>query len=134
MTQELTNDYKGEFVYEPSEYLALAVTVKAHFPDPCEEDYNNVTARWTNQFHIGVLPPYFEKDKLNKLHMHTIIYVKKNFYKRRLQTTNYHVYTRDIFNLEGWSKYCSKSMHPTNPILLSLEEQRRAIDNRNYIP
>lgn len=101
----------GEFVYDSGEYMALAFTIKKLGPrrvDLCE--YTEVIASWKNKFSNSVMIEDFisEFDSSNKLHVHGIIYVRKNFFKRRLQVKGFHVYTTDMYSKDQWLLYMHK--------------------------
>jgi len=96
------------FEYDPSEFLSLAVTIKKLTNDPVMLDYVNIINEWQDKRFIISSDFIFEKDSKGKLHLHGIIVVRKNFYKRKLQTIGYHVYTTDIYDIEVWKNYINK--------------------------
>lgn len=113
-----------EFEYDRSEFMALAFTIKK-LKDPRNaqpSDYYDVLNLW-QKMDVDIYNVAFEKDTNDVLHVHGRLIVKKNFYKKRLQTFGYHVYTRDIYYEEGWLKYCGKQEDPLEP----------KIDNKQYM-
>lgn len=120
---KLINKDDGTFVYDSGRYMALALTMK-RLKSPFqvkEEDYLKVLAQWNHHFDIFIYEPYFERDDDGILHLHSIIVVPKNFYKKKLQTKDFYVYTTDLYYKEGWEKYISKV------------EKTKKIDNTVYM-
>lgn len=113
-----------EFTYDKSEYLSLAFTIKK-LKDPKNTqptDYYEVLDQWL-KLGVDIYSPTIERDANNILHMHGFLVVKKNFYRKRLQTFGFHVYIRDVFYSDGWERYIKKEEEP-------LDEK---IDNRVYM-
>lgn len=105
-------DNINTFVYDSGEYLALALTMKKLGPRHVQlSDYTEVLAKWKDKFNNNIMIDdfYTENDSNGKLHLHGVIYVKKNFYKKRLQTDGYYIYTTDIYMKQQWLDYCYKS-------------------------
>jgi len=102
----------GQFVYDSGEYLCLAFTIKKLGPREVElSDYTEQLHLWQERFKNSVMIEDFirEHDDHGKLHIHGIIYVKKNFYKKRLQIDGYYVHTTDMYSKEQWFQYMLKS-------------------------
>lgn len=96
--------------YESSEFKALAFTIKK-LKDPKNatvKDYIEVLCKWL-KLDVDIQAGEYERDSTNVLHIHGIIVVKKNFYKRRLQVEGYHVYIRDIYDKTSWLRYINKT-------------------------
>lgn len=98
-----------EFLYDPSEFQALAFTVKKLGNDEVSiEDYRiNVLSKWA-RLAVQIEEPYFEDDSKGKLHMHGVVVTRKNYYRRKLSVPGYYVYVTDCWNIERWLEYCSK--------------------------
>lgn len=101
-----------EFMYDPSEFHALAFTVKKLSNDRVSiSDYQaNVLHKWS-RLGVHVQEPYFEDDSEGKLHMHGVLYARKNYFKKKLMVQGYYVYLTDIWNLDRWLEYCAKVKH-----------------------
>lgn len=113
-----------EYEYDKSEFQSLAFTIKK-LKDPKlaeASDYHDVFNIWINMG-VDLYNVAFERDSNGILHAHGRLICKKNFYKKRLQTFGFHVYIRDIFYEDGWSRYINKEKQP-------LENH---IDNKVYM-
>jgi len=97
-------------MYDSGEYQALAFTVMKHGKDCSIEDYqSNVLNKWS-RLAVQLEEPYFEQVSVDsKLHMHGVLYVRKGYYKKKLQIPGYYVYVTDIYRLDTWLEYCKKS-------------------------
>jgi len=121
------------YMHEPSEYRTICFTAKINLGNPDsvnETDYAPLLEHW-EQYAI-VKQPYYEKDKTGRCHMHGILTVKKGFYKRRLQLKGFYVYTTDCVHLEQWMNYCKK-VDPDNMLIIKLRQERKNIENTNYM-
>lgn len=117
------NDKDSGFWYDSGEYLCLTLNMKkTGGRDVLLTDYTEVLANWKDRFGNNVLIEDFitEKDSLGKLHLHGIIYVKKNFYKKRLYTPGFHITSSDMYCKEQWIQYM-------------LKQQPQSIDNKQYM-
>lgn len=131
----INQDEEGTFVYDQGEYIPLAYTVKKIIQSPNEVDwseYVQVISSW-EKFgnHVRVYNPYYEYDSQNILHIHGIMLVKKNFYKKRLQIKGFHVYTTDIYDLEKWKEYITKDQD--NQLGFLFKERLKKYDNTQYM-
>lgn len=103
-----------DFIYDPSEYQALAFTVKKLGSDfegqPIDDYQRNVLHKWS-KLAVMVQEPYFEEDSKGKIHMHGVLYARKNYYKKKLSVKGYYVYVTDIWDLDRWLEYCKKVKH-----------------------
>lgn len=110
----------SEFEYDKSEFICLAFTIKK-LKDPKNaklSDYSEVLDHWLN-LGVDLFEVQSEVDTADVLHVHGRLVVRKNFYKKRLQTFGYHVFIRDIFYEQGWKRYINK--------------QQDNIDNKVYM-
>lgn len=113
----------SEFTYDSGEYLCLSLNIKKTGSRYVElTDYTELLAEWKERFGNNVIIEDFitENDSLGKLHLHGIIYVRKNFYKKRLYKTGFHIYCTDMYNKDQWIQYMLKS-------------QPQLIDNTKYM-
>lgn len=100
-----------EFLYDPSEFAAYAFTVKKLGNDVSILDYhNNVLNKWS-RLAVDVKEPYFEDDESGKLHMHGVLYARKNYFRKKLSVPGYYVYITDCWNIDRWLEYCAKVKH-----------------------
>lgn len=97
--------------YNSSEFISLAFTAKK-LSNPLsvtKEDYlNDVISVWQKIPDIHLQEPFYELDSKGQLHIHGIITVKKHFYKKRLRINDYHIYIKDIYDIDQWISYISK--------------------------
>ncbi len=63
-----------------------------------------------------------ELDSHGLLHYHGVIRIKKNFYRKNLRVTGFHLFIKPIYNLFGWFTYCFK-----NDILHCWEHMKKKI-------
>lgn len=123
---------KVNFEHTPSDLCCLAFTVKilGCAVEGSVEDYQqNILNRWARLAGVTLREPYFEKDSSGCLHMHGIIYVRKGFYKKRLQTPGYYIHVKDCYDIDQWLEYCQKTA-PLDPDAAMLLHAREALDNR----
>lgn len=123
---------KVTFEHTPADLCCLSFTVKrlGSAVEANVEDYQqNILNRWARLAGVTLREPYFEQDSAGRLHMHGIIYVRKGFYKKRLQTLGYYIHVRDCYDLEHWLEYCQKTA-PLDPDAEALLHAREALDNR----
>jgi len=52
---------------------------------------------------------FFEKDSHGKLHVHGIVLLRKNFFRKRLIITGYHIKLDELYNRGGWERYITKA-------------------------
>lgn len=123
------------FAHIPSDRQCLAFTVKrlGKVEDATVEDYQHrVLNTWARLAGVTVREPYFEKDDVGKLHMHGILDVRRNYYKKKLQVPGYYIYTTDCYDLEHWIEYCTK-VGPLDQTAMQLLNLRNAINNHIYM-
>lgn len=116
----IIEDENGQFIYDKGEFIPLAFTVKKLGSKNEMEDYIPVFEKWSHLTGVGMYPVYYEEDSKGILHAHGIILVQKNFYKKRLQTEGYYIYTTDCYHIENWHSYIQKSQYfvPKNNVYL----------------
>lgn len=74
---------------------------------PTREDYDAVIEKFKKLCKtISYL--VYEEDSEGKLHIHGIIQLDKRFYRKRLQVTGFHMCLREIYDENGWIRYCDK--------------------------
>ncbi len=59
---------------------------------------------------ITIVLSQSEYDPKGFLHYHGIIECKRNFYRKKLRIAGYHLYLKEIDDLQGWVAYCLKDV------------------------
>ncbi len=57
---------------------------------------------------IRVILKQSEYDSKGFLHFHGIIEMKNNFYRKKIRSKGFHLYLKEIYDLEGWVRYVLK--------------------------
>jgi len=55
----------------------------------------------------------YEHDNQGRLHVHGIVLLRRNFHRKRLCKTGFHVKLESIYNEQGWIRYIKKSASPS---------------------
>jgi len=115
-----------EFIYDASEFLSLAFTMKKITNEGNTQDYyQDILCTWAYKYNVYPVAMEYEQDSTGKLHAHGIITIRKNFLKRKLQVKGCYVYTTDIYDIEKWKRYITKGKHDG--------EFEGGIDNTQYM-
>lgn len=83
-------------------------------PKIVPSDYLKIRTSWYEHYGIIIRDYFFEdKDKEGKavpLHMHGIVDIPKNFYRKNLMQYGLHLKLVPMFALQGWKEYCQKNV------------------------
>lgn len=107
-----------------------AVTVRKHAKKTetiTETDYND----WIQK--AGPLLQYhvFEEDKGKPhVHLHGILNLPVNYFKKKLTLKGYNTKIVEIFDLQGWLEYCKKDLNLRTKVIFECE----AMDIAERIP
>lgn len=77
-------------------------------------DYREILKDWSKTGRIIIMDYVYETDSLGKLHLHGMVYVEDNFYRKKMCPKGFHMKMEEIYNIEGWSHYLRKG--PANPL------------------
>lgn len=95
-----------------SDNTAWAFTVKvlANDPEASLETYAPIIAHFNEMGYIKRCES--ELDPKGKLHIHGIILLRKNFYRKRLTSVpGFHILLEEIYDERGWVKYILKQQN-----------------------
>lgn len=96
---------------ERANFTAFAVTIRFNAKKDAEEkDYVPMIENMIRKG-IEIHSLYYEEDKgktYNGIHVHGIIYVKKNFYRKKLAMDGFSIKMEEIYSWDGWQKYLNK--------------------------
>lgn len=88
----------------------FAITLKFNNkPDCVPSDYLKVRAMWYEQYDVVIRVYFFEKSEAGVCHLHGIVDVPKNFYRKNLKLHGLHVKLVPMFSVPGWLSYCQKN-------------------------
>lgn len=95
-----------------SSTVAYGFTVKDNRVDTT--DYRSFFER-CEKMGCPITHKYSELDSKGKLHYHGIINIPKGFYRKRLMVDGLHLKLVELFDHEGWLKYCQKAQEALEP-------------------
>jgi len=87
-----------------------AVTLKLNVPNPTVHDYVKIIASWRDKG-AQILSYEFEREpnETNKLHIHGILKLPVNYYRKTLAEDKLHYHLVSINDLRGWINYMVKN-------------------------
>lgn len=74
---------------------------------PTKEDYDIIKEIWEKQG-VEIKKMIYEKDKIDKLHVHGIMTLDSGFYRQKLMLPAVNINIQKIYNEEGWERYIAK--------------------------
>ena len=100
---------------------AWAYTIKCLKPTVTRSEYENIVQRWRDNCIVEY--EVYELDPKGYLHVHGIVRIPKGYYRKKLNTREFHTYLTEVTNREGWERYIMKdqayNMCPRSPSSLS---------------
>lgn len=99
------------FECEQSKKTLFGFTVKDNRQDVT--DYDSFMDR-AKRMECDIQEYYPEKDSKGRLHLHGIISIPKGFYRKKLMMSGLHLKLEEIYDIDGWRRYCKKSQPNTD--------------------
>lgn len=96
-----------------------AFTMKINYKlDPTVYDYEGILTKWRDK---GVVIDKYsyerEPNDSKKLHIHGIVFLTKNFFRKSLKEYGVHFHLKKMYDEPGWIAYCKKDEIPNSDII-----------------
>lgn len=115
----------------------FAITLKLNhkFKQWLPSDYLSIRTKWMKEFNgVNLHTYFFEKE--GGCHLHGIITLPRNFYRKRLMQKGLHIHMIPLFAVEGWLEYCKKNQkkYAVVPRQSPKDGINIGLENNNSIP
>lgn len=97
----------------PVEYATdnIAFTLKLTKKNPTKANYEYIFKKWDYDHNLHPSKFYYEYDSKQKLHVHGVVMVDKEFNLNKLQQDKCHIFMKPIYSDDGWLRYITKDQH-----------------------